>query len=245
MFSFLKNKKTLRDLIPDNFVDIHSHILPGIDDGSKSLEDTFSLVNSLKEIGFSQFTGTPHVIKHIWENTTATIENAQKIVLDGFKESGKNINLSIAAEYMMEETFVKLFQSEKLLTLKDNYVLVEMSYLNAPIQLYDIIFELQVEGYKPVLAHPERYVFYHHNFQEYLKLKKAGCLFQLNLLSAVGYYGKNETETAQKLLDKGLIDFVGSDVHHEKHIANFDKKIMLKNSQPLIEAIKNNEFFRK
>lgn len=245
MFSFFKNKKTLRDLIPDNFVDIHSHLLPGIDDGSKSLEDTFSLVNSLKEIGFSQFTGTPHVIKHVWENTRTTIENAQKVVLDGFKESGQNINLNIAAEYMMEETFVKLFQSEKLLTLKDNYVLVEMSYLNAPIQLYDIIFELQVAGYKPVLAHPERYVFYHHNFQEYQKLKKAGCLFQLNLLSSVGYYGKNETETAQKLLDKGFIDFVGSDVHHQKHIDNFDKKIILKNSQPLIEAIKNNEFFRK
>lgn len=245
MFSFFKNKKTLRDLIPDNFVDIHSHLLPGIDDGSKSLEDTFSLVNSLQEIGFSQFTGTPHVIKHVWENTRTTIENAQKVVLDGFKESGQHINLSIAAEYMMEETFVKLFQCEKLLTLKDNYVLVEMSYLNAPIQLYDIIFELQVAGYKPVLAHPERYVFYHHNFQEYQKLKKAGCLFQLNLLSSVGYYGKNETETAQKLLDKGFIDFVGSDVHHQKHIDNFDKKIMLKNSQPLIEAIKNNEFFRK
>lgn len=177
MFSFFKNKKTLRDLIPDNFVDIHSHILPGIDDGSKSLEDTFSLVNSLKEIGFSQFTGTPHVIKHVWENTRTTIENAQKVVLDGFKESSQNINLSIAAEYMMEETFVKLFQSEELLTLKDNYVLVEMSYLNAPIQLYDIIFDLQVAGYKPVLAHPERYVFYHHNFQEYQKLKKQAVYF--------------------------------------------------------------------
>jgi len=245
LFSFFKNKKTLHELIPDNFVDIHSHILPGIDDGSKSLENTYSLVNSLKEIGFNQFMGTPHIIKHVWENTRSSIEQAQKIVLDGYKQNAENIDLRIAAEYMMEESFVKLFKSEKLLTLKDNYVLVEMSYLNPPIQLYDIIFELQVAGYKPVLAHPERYVFYHHNFEEYLKLKKAGCLFQLNLLSSVGYYGKHETETAQKLLDKGMIDFVGSDVHHQKHIDSFQKKILLKNSIPLIEAIKNNEFFRK
>jgi len=245
LFSFFTPKKILKDLIPDNFVDIHSHLLPGIDDGSKSFDNTLSLVSSLKEIGFSQFTATPHVIKHVWENTRESIESAKEAVISGFKEINKPIALHAAAEYMMEDSFVKLFQSEKLLTLKDNYILVEMSYLNAPIQLYDIIFELQVAGYKPVLAHPERYVFYHHNFQEYKKLKKSGCLFQLNLLSSVGYYGKNETETAQKLLDEGMIDFVGSDVHHHKHIDSFEKKLLLKNPLPLIEAIRNNEFFRK
>lgn len=245
MFSFFKQKKTLQELIPDNFTDIHSHLLPGIDDGAKSLESTFSLVKNLKELGFAQFTGTPHVIKHVWENTRTTIEGAEKVVLEGYKNSNKEINLSVAAEYMMEDSFVKLFQSEPLLTLKDNYVLVEMSYLNAPIQLYDILFELQVAGYKPVLAHPERYVFYHHNFDEYRKLKKAGCFFQMNLLSSVGYYGKHEAETAQKLLENGMIDFVGSDVHHQRHIDSFQKKLVIKNPLPLIEAIKNNEFFRR
>lgn len=245
MFSLFKPKKTLRDLIPQGFIDIHSHLLPGIDDGSKSFENTFSMVSALKEIGFSQFTGTPHIIKHVWENTPESITASQEIVTSGFNAKNENLNLHVAAEYMMEESFAKLFKSEKLLTLKENYVLVEMSYLNAPIQLYDILFELQVAGYKPVLAHPERYVFYHHNFDEYKKLKKAGCLFQMNLLSAVGYYGKKETETAQKLLEQGLIDFVGSDVHHHKHIESFNKKLLIKNSLPLIEAIKNNEFFKR
>ena len=203
------------------------------------------MVSALKEIGFSQFTGTPHIIKHVWENTPESITASQEIVTSGFNAKNENLNLHVAAEYMMEESFAKLFKSEKLLTLKENYVLVEMSYLNAPIQLYDILFELQVAGYKPVLAHPERYVFYHHNFDEYKKLKKAGCLFQMNLLSAVGYYGKKETETAQKLLEQGLIDFVGSDVHHHKHIESFNKKLLIKNSLPLIEAIKNNEFFKR
>jgi len=130
-----------------------------------------------------------------------------------------------------------------VLTLKDKYVLVEMSYLNAPIHLYDIIFDLQVAGYKPVLAHPERYNFYHNNFNEYLRLKNAGCLFQVNLLSTVGYYGSAVAETAKELLNKGLIDFVGSDVHHKKHIESFDKKVLLKDLQPLKEAFSNNQFF--
>lgn len=145
---------------------------------------------------------------------------------------------------MMDENFVKLFQSEKLLTLKDNYVLVEMSYINPPIQLYSILFDLQVAGYIPVLAHPERYNFFHKNFEEYNKLINAGCLLQLNLLSVVGYYGESITEIAQKLLKKGMYSFVGSDAHHNNHIVSFDKKVKIKDLAPLKEVIAHNEFFR-
>jgi len=157
-----------------------------------------------------------------------------------------NIHLPFraAAEYMMDDSFVKLFQSGALLTLKDNYVLVEMSYINAPIQLYSILFDLQVAGYIPVLAHPERYVFYHHNFEEYNKLINAGCLLQLNLLAVVGYYGEGIAKIAEKLLQNGMYSFVGSDVHHNNHIAAFEQKIKLKDPIPLKEAIANNEFFR-
>lgn len=245
MFFLIKNKKTLKDLIPENYTDIHSHLLPGIDDGAKSISDTLFLLNSMKKMGFGQFTATPHVITNIWDNTREIIESTKNQVLQDFEERNLSVDLHAAAEYMMDDSFVKLFKSQKLLTLKDNYVLVEMSYINAPIQLYDIIFELQVAGYIPILAHPERYVFYHNNFSEYEKLKKAGCLFQLNLLSTVGYYGKKETETAQKLLEKGLIDFTGSDIHHEKHIKSFGNKILIKNSEPFKEALKNNEFFER
>ena len=129
------------------------------------------------------------------------------------------------------------------MTLKENYVLVEISYLNAPINIYDMIFDLQIAGYKPVLAHPERYSYYHKNFNEYLKLKNAGCLFQLNLLSTVGYYGEEVFEAGKKLLNKGLIDFVGSDVHHKNHIDWFDKKVLLKDLTPFKESIMANQFF--
>jgi tyrosine-protein phosphatase YwqE len=149
-----------------------------------------------------------------------------------------------AAEYMMDDSFVSLFKSENLLTLKKNYVLVEMSYINPPIQLYSILFDLQVAGYIPVLAHPERYLFYHHNMEEYNKLKRAGCLFQLNLLAVVGYYGDAVTKVAEKLLQKGMYSFVGSDVHHDNHIAAFNRKVKLKDLLPLTEAMANNQFFR-
>ena len=145
----------------------------------------------------------------------------------------------------MDSFFFDTIKKETpLLTLKDNYVLVEMSYLNAPLQLYDVLFELQIAGYKPVLAHPERYLFYYNNFKEYHKLKKAGCLFQLNLLSTVGYYGKEVATLTEKLLANEMYDFVGSDVHHENHIKAFSTKIVVKSHANLMQPIERNKFFK-
>jgi len=244
MLSFFQSKPILKDLIPNNYVDIHSHLLPGIDDGAQTIEDSVGLTSALHGFGMAECITTPHVIQYFWENTPEIIKTNEKVTASELKKSQILIPFGAAAEYMMDDQFVKLFQSGNILTLKDNYVLVEMSYINPPIQLYSILFDLQVAGYIPVLAHPERYLFYHNNFDEYDKLKKAGCLFQLNLLAAVDYYGEGITKIADKLLQKGMYDFVGSDVHHFKHIAAFDQKVKLKNILPLKEAIANNQFFR-
>lgn len=244
LFFFNKKFPLLRDLITDNYTDIHSHLLFGIDDGAKNPEETLALTNSLIEFGTTGFITTPHTIPHIWENKRETIVAKSIETVNFLKENRIDVPFKAASEYLMDDTFVKQFQSEKLLTLKDNYVLVEMSYINAPIQLYDILFELQISGYKPVLAHPERYTFYHNNYGEYQKLKKAGCLFQLNLLSSVGYYGEGVFQTAKKLLTDGMIDYVGSDVHHNNHIKAFNNKVKIKDLIPLKDAIKNNSFFK-
>jgi protein-tyrosine phosphatase len=236
---FKKNKTILKDLIPNGHIDIHSHLLPGIDDGAQTIEDTLFLLDSLKNMGISNFITTPHIFSGFWDNTK---EKIQALELE--TNSNNNTSFKAAAEYLMDDHFVSLFQKGEILTLKNNYVLVEMSYLNPPIQLFDIIFDLQIAGYKPVLAHPERYAFYHNDFDQYQKLKNAGCLFQLNLLSTVGYYGKEATQIAEKLLKKGFIDFVGSDVHHKKHIDSFNNKILIKDLQPLKEAFANNQFFK-
>ncbi|MBF2708218.1 tyrosine-protein phosphatase [Flavobacterium soyangense] len=244
MLSLLKSKPVLKDLIPDNYIDIHSHLLPGIDDGAQKFEDTLRLTRALQSFGTSQFITTPHIIEHFWDNTPEIITEKEAGVLKELSTHQITLPFRAAAEYMMDDSFVSLLRSGNLLTLKKNYVLVEMSYINPPIQLYSILFDLQVAGYIPVLAHPERYLFYHQNLEEYNKLKRSGCLFQLNLLSAVGYYGLTVTKIAEKLLQKGMYSFVGSDVHHDNHIAAFDRKVKLKDLLPLTEAMANNQFFR-
>ena len=244
MFTLFKSKPILKDLIPDGYIDIHSHLLPAIDDGAKTFEDSLRLVKTLQSFGVSQFITTPHIIQHVWENSHEQILANKETTARKLEEANINVPFHAAAEYLMDDQFVRLFQSEKLLTLKDNYVLVEMSYINPPLQLYSILFDLQLAGYIPVLAHPERYLFYHTNFNEYQKLKKAGCLFQLNLLSVVGYYGENITKIANQLLQKGMYDYVGSDVHHDNHLSAFQQKIKLKDLTPLKEAFANNQFFK-
>jgi tyrosine-protein phosphatase YwqE len=218
--------------------------LPGIDDGAQTIDDTHFLINSLIDMGIKKIITTPHIFSGFWDNSKEKIQKLEVETISNLKENNITIPIQAASEYLMDDHFISLFQKGEILTLKDNYVLVEMSYLNPPIHLYDIIFDLQVAGYKPVLAHPERYVFYHNHFDEYLKLKNAGCLFQLNLLSTVGYYGSSVTEASKKLLAKGLIDFVGSDAHHKKHIESFNQKVLLKDLQPLKDAIANNQFFK-
>lgn len=243
MFGFYKKKKVLKDIIPNDFVDIHSHLLYGLDDGAKSIEDTKFLIQELQNIGFTQFITTPHTTPLVWENTKEGILNQYEKVLGEL--SLKSSNLRVASEYLMDDSFLKRLETEKLLTLKDNYVLVEMSYINPPIQLYEIVLELNSQGYQPMLAHPERYNFYKNDYASFKKLKQAGCLFQMNLLSATGYYGSGITDVADYLLKENMYDFVGSDVHHKKHLEAFSSKIQLKNVDVLEKLVHKNTFFKQ
>lgn len=245
MIFFKKNKPTLSGIIPENYIDIHSHLLPGIDDGAKNQENTLFLFESMKNMGFSEIITTPHVLDQVWNNSRETIEKVALETATFLQEKDTQTKFSAAAEYMMDSSFVKLFESEKLLTLKNNYVLVEMSYLNPPINLMAILFDLQINGYQPVLAHPERYSFYHNALDNYKKLKKAGCLFQLNLLSTVGYYGKEVTNTADFLLKNEMYDFSGSDIHHTKHIESFSAKIKITDTKHLQNLLEKNAFFKR
>lgn len=243
MFSFIKSKPTLKDLIPEGYIDIHSHVLFGIDDGAQLPNDSQYLMQSMLDLGFSKCITTPHTIHSVWDNSSKIIADRCGEVREMLPVPSAQLELRAASEYMMDHSFLERLQTEPLLTLKDNYVLVEMSYINPPIQLYDILFELRLAGYIPVLAHPERYLFYHNDLSQYDKLKKAGCLFQLNLLATVGYYGEGITKIAENLLKKGMYDFTGSDMHHHKHVAAFGQKIKIKDGAGLKEIMNNNLFF--
>lgn len=243
MFGFFKKKKTLKELIPPNFVDIHSHLLYGLDDGAKSLKETQDLIADLKSFGFSQFITTPHTTPLVWENT-------KEQILGQYGKVRSELNMSeselrVASEYLIDDSFLKRLENEKLLTVKDNYVLIEMSYINPPIQLYEIIMELNSQGYQPILAHPERYNFYKNDYDSFKRLKSAGCLFQMNMLSSTNYYGSSINTIADYLLKENMYDFAGSDVHHQKHISTFNAEIDLKNVEAFETLLTKNSFFKQ
>ncbi len=240
MFFFKEKKIPLTEIFDENYVDIHSHLLPGIDDGAKNLDDSISLIEKMYSYGIRNFVTTPHVLGDVYPNSTATIKlKLEEVKSELIKRGFNDITIRAAAEYMMDEQFVQRLNNDDILNLKDNFILVEMSYFNAPYNLYDILFEIQLKGYKPVLAHPERYNFYHNDFQNYYKLKKAGCLFQLNFLSLTEQYGGNVKKTAEKLIKENLYDFVGTDAHHHNHL-NLLNKIGTKKTVKLIENLVNN-----
>ncbi|MFY9243727.1 MAG: CpsB/CapC family capsule biosynthesis tyrosine phosphatase [Polaribacter sp.] len=224
MFFFKSKEISLNEFFPEGFVDIHSHLLPGIDDGAKDLDDSIALIEKMASYGIKKFITTPHILGDLYPNTPGIIKSKLEEVRNELKKRNiTGISIDAAAEYMMDEQFSAILDKGDLMTLKDNLVLVEMSYFSPPINLYDILFQLQLKGYKPVLAHPERYFTYHNNPKEFQKLKTAGCLFQLNLLSFTEHYGKPVQKTTQLLLKQGLYDFVGSDTHHLKHLEMLQK----------------------
>lgn len=243
MFSIFKAKPVLKDLIPNGTVDIHSHILHGLDDGAKDIVDTKFLIESMKELGFDKIITTPHTTPLVWENSKESILSKLEQVRQEIPVLSEAVSLHAASEYLMDDSFLNRLESEQLLTLKENIVLVEMSYINPPINLYDILFKLISLGYQPVLAHPERYNFYSKDYDSFKKLKKSGCLFQLNLLSVTGYYGDRISEISDYLIKENMYDFVGSDIHHEKHISGFNSKVKIKNFSKLESLFKNNSLF--
>jgi tyrosine-protein phosphatase YwqE len=240
VLNFFKKKTPVTEVFPLDFVDIHSHLLPGIDDGAKDLDDSISLIEKMSSYGINNFITTPHVLGNVWPNSSDKILDKLDLLREELvKRDMEHINISAAAEYMMDEEFCKLLKSRDLLTIKEDSLLVEMSYLNAPVNLFDMLFDLQLAGYRPILAHPERYNFYHRKFDIYHKLKNAGCRFQLNMLSLTGYYGESVKKTAEKLIKENMIDFIGSDTHHHKHL-NALENLGAKKTLELIKPILNN-----
>ena len=240
MISLFKNKPKLVDLIPDGYIDIHSHILPNIDDGSKSIQETSSLLEEMALLGINKCIATPHTMTNIWDNSTNFIQETFLNTKSQLPTKLAQMLHRVSSEYMMDESFIERFQNEKLLAIKDTIVLIEMSYLNPTVDLKNILFQLQMKGYTPLLAHPERYLYYHNSKQDYFRLKELGCLFQLNLLSTVGYYGGSVATIADFLLANNLIDFVGSDIHHDRHVSAFYQSIKIKSQNELIDAMNNN-----
>ena len=216
MFSFFKRKYPSRQGDFSGIItDMHSHLLPGIDDGSPDTVTSALLKKGLEDLGYQQFITTPHIMWDLYKNTPDTINDALK----SLQQQPGHTNIRPAAEYFMDEHFSE--EVEKglpLLAVSGKKILVEFSFVAPPIDLKEQLFNLQIKGYEPVLAHPERYAYFATNKTVFDDFKSMGCLFQLNLLSAAGYYGKISLELAHWLVGKNYIDFAGTDLHHERHL---------------------------
>lgn len=197
--------------------DMHSHFLPGIDDGAKTIEDSLKLLGAMAEMGYKTIITTPHVMIDHYPNTTATIQNALQLVQDALKEQKMGLTVRAAAEYYIDDYFVQLLEKEPLLTIQKNEVLVEFSMMFEPPMLAEVLFKMQMKGYRPIIAHPERYLSFHRDINKYQELKDRGCMLQMNMLSISGYYGPHVKAIADQLMAKKLYDYCGTDMHHEKH----------------------------
>ncbi len=206
--------------IPEDFlfVDMHSHLIPGIDDGSKTIDESIELIKEFVQAGYKKIITTPHIMGDFFKNSANTIMPGLEQLRIRIKEENINISIDAAAEYYLDEWFIqKLQNKEPLLTFGEKYVLFETSFINEPTQLHQTIFLIRSAGYIPVLAHPERYVYLYNDFSAFQKIYDMDVLFQLNINSLTGYYSKYAKKFAEKLIDNKMVDFVGTDCHGKRH----------------------------
>jgi protein-tyrosine phosphatase len=221
IFSNLFRKSQLGEPIDLSLIgiDMHSHFIPGIDDGAKTMKDSIELLRSMEELGYKKVITTPHVMGDFFRNTTAIITTGLEQVRNAAKAEGLKIEIEAAAEYYYDYDLEGKIRSERLLTFGMDYFLFEVSYMNAPDNLDAFIFLLQTNGYKPVLAHPERYPFwYSKNLEHFERLKDKGVHFQLNINALTGHYSAGAKKVAEQMIEKGWYEFLGSDCHHPGHI---------------------------
>ena len=216
---FSSNKDKLVDVndFSSLVTDMHSHLIPGIDDGAKTIEESITLIKQLHASGYSKIITTPHIMSDYYKNTPTIIKEGLEVVRAAIRAENIPVQIEAAAEYYIDDGFLHKMEHEKLLTFGDNYLLLEISYMNPPDNIHEIFFRAMVLGYKPVLAHPERYPYWYNNFDEYRSISDAGIILQLNLNSLCGYYGPDAKKIAEKLIDHSLIKMVGTDMHHQKH----------------------------
>lgn len=215
MFNFFKKKQEPAQLCFNT--DIHCHVIPGIDDGSPDINTSIELIERMQSWGITRIIATPHVTQASFENTPEIMSEALASLKKELESRGNNINITHSAEYRIDEQFLSHLKEEIIVPMPSNYILVENSFIQEPWNLDQLLFDLKVKGYKPILAHPERYLYYHSKRDRYKAIHNTGTKFQVNLLSIAGYYSKDEKRVALELINNGLVDFIGTDLHNHNH----------------------------
>jgi protein-tyrosine phosphatase len=234
MFSFFKKKKENLNT-PDYSsiaVDMHSHVLPGIDDGAQNPQESVFLVKRMMELGIKKIIATPHIMADYYRNTPETINGALELLKAELIKENIDIPVEAAAEHYFDETFEKRVEEGRLMIMGDNYALFELSFVAQPPNTLAVIQRMIELGYKPILAHPERYSYM--EVEQLRGLREWGCALQLNTISLTGYYGKETKRTAEYLVDNQLVDFMSSDMHHPKHAEALKNALQTSHVQKLL-----------
>ena len=224
MFNFFKKNTQKQDKeidispIKTLTTDIHSHLLAGIDDGAKTLEDSLALIKHLQILGYNYLVTTPHIMSDFYKNTPEIIYAKLAELRQYLKENQTDITIEVAAEYYADEIFMrKVEKGEQLLSFGNNYLLFETGFQDKPRYLMQAIFDLQTAGYKPIFAHPERYQYLYEDFKTLEEMNEKGILLQININSLAGYYGKSAQMQAEKMIARGIVHWAGTDCHHTRH----------------------------
>jgi protein-tyrosine phosphatase len=200
-------------------VDIHSHLLPAIDDGVKDVTEAIGLISRFRELGYKKLITTPHIISDLYKNTPEIIDERLQIVRAALAEAKIDITLEAAAEYYLDESLLhSIKNNERLLTVANRYLLFETNFLMEPLLLKEFIFQASSKGYKVILAHPERYLYLHDHYEKIEDLLSRGVLLQLNLTSLTGHYSRPAQKLAMQLIDNKHVHFLGSDCHNQNHM---------------------------
>lgn len=241
MLSFLKSRSRI-SLAPLH-TDIHSHLLPDLDDGVKSIEESGALIQQFIDLGYRKLITTPHIMSDFYRNEPNQIQEKLNSVNKYLKDNQVDITLESAAEYYLDEMLIsKVHNAESLLTFGSKYLLFETNFLTEPFQLNEFIFSAITQGYRPVLAHPERYQYLVNDFKKVEDLRNRGVLFQINIPSIVGVYSKPIQKLAVQLIDKGWVEFLGSDCHNQMQMeflkeATKDKNLKKAMELPLLNRL--------
>jgi tyrosine-protein phosphatase YwqE len=222
-------------------IDMHSHLIPGIDDGSRNMDETIALLSKFESLGFKKVITTPHIMNEVYNNTSEIILEGLKNVKNEAERVGLAIQIEAAAEYYFDDTVIEKVKNGTILTIGDRFVLVEFSFHSSPIFEDQLFFEMQMEKYKPILAHFERYPYYHGSSDKAKELRDKGVNIQLNLNSLTGNYGPEVRKQAERLIDDKLVDFVGSDCHRIQHLTLLEEHLTNPYFHKLAELpLKNN-----
>lgn len=237
MLNFFKKKSEPAELC--FHTDIHCHILPGVDDGSPDVATSAELVERMASWGLKRIIATPHVTQETFENTPDILDPALEELHTELQRRGIDIELSRSAEYRIDDFFKRQLENGLITPFPNNFLLVENSFLQEPWELDNFLYELKLKGFRPILAHPERYIYYRqYRPERYEQIYRSGTFLQINLLSLTGYYGKEEKKTAEKLIDRGFVSFIGTDLHKHHHADKIEEYLTTKAYRNLAERLK-------